>query len=88
MELPRYIVMKVECEPKSTTITITDISERCDVIEHEDKTSCSTCIHRDETSQYIDADGVNHIDVTCVDDGSEYQKPCDRYEPFVDCSWR
>ena len=35
MELPKYIVMKVDCEPKSTTVTITDISDRCDVIEYE-----------------------------------------------------
>lgn len=61
MQLPKYIVMKLDSEPRSTVVTITDISDRCTVIEHE-PSRCDNCELSGIADERCELCGIADID--------------------------
>ena len=86
MKIPKYIVIRLDTKNHGTTVTATDISDRCEVIEYEAEQTEPM-----KTTDYCDVCNHKGCD-NCIADGSNpYCVPSQfepKDEPQTDCSWK
>lgn len=77
MKIPKYIVIRIDTKDKGTTAVFTDISDRCEVIEHEAEQTEPNCSEKPNNCEDEPKDEPTGYNLTPVED-----------EPQTDCAWK